>query len=87
MTSTSGVKNDLYPGLSDEVRQELAEHEEKLTIPQGASLVECGVASDHLIILNSGSVEISVPVGGTVVAPPALGHGKSFAGSLCLKAR
>src|SRR5438128_539349 len=79
MTSSSGVKNDLYPALSVEVRQELAEHEEKLTIPRGTSLVERGVASHHLIILNSGSVEISIPVGGKTLSMGVAGPGKVFA--------
>lgn len=60
MTSTSEVTNDLYAGFSAEVRQELATQEELRAAPQGTQLLCCGICPDHLIILNSGSAEISV---------------------------
>ncbi len=64
MTSPTNLKNELYAHLSDEVQQELANHEKTITVSPGASLVRCGIPSKHVVILNSGSAEISVPVSG-----------------------
>jgi len=64
MASIIDVKNELYADLSDEVRQELAEHEHVSTVSKGTCLVQHGIPQDQLIILNSGSADVSVPVGG-----------------------
>jgi CRP-like cAMP-binding protein len=79
MTSATYVKNELYSGLSDDVRQELAHHERPATVSRGTPLVQRGILPDQLIILNSGSAEVSVPVGGKTLSLGAAGPGKVFA--------
>ncbi|HWZ42908.1 MAG TPA: Crp/Fnr family transcriptional regulator [Candidatus Saccharimonadales bacterium] len=79
MTSTIDVKNELYANLSDEVRQELAQHEQPLAVARGKSLVRCGAPSDQIIILNSGSAEITVPAGDKTLSLGIAGPGKVLA--------
>ena len=57
----SGSTNELYAMLRSELRQELAQHEQLLTAPEGALLIDHCVLPDHLVILNSGTVRVSVP--------------------------
>jgi CRP-like cAMP-binding protein len=78
MTSTE-VINDLYAGLSEEVRSELAGQVETATLPRGAKLVQPGIAPDHLIILDSGTVETSVEVRGKNLSLGVFGPGHVFA--------
>ena len=79
MTSTSEVTNDLYAGLSEDLRRELARHGEAVTVPQGTRLLQCGISPDHLIILNSGSTEISILVAGKTRSLGVARPGKVFA--------
>jgi CRP/FNR family cyclic AMP-dependent transcriptional regulator len=53
--------NELYAVLPPAVCQELEKHEQLLTMPRGATLIEHGHLPDGLVILNSGKVQISVP--------------------------
>jgi CRP/FNR family cyclic AMP-dependent transcriptional regulator len=53
--------NELYAVLPPSVRQELEKHEHLRTVPQGTTLIEHGRLPDGLVILNSGTVQISVP--------------------------
>ena len=53
--------NELYAMLRTELRHELAQHEQYFTVPKGATLITHGVLPDHLVILNSGTVRVSVP--------------------------
>jgi CRP-like cAMP-binding protein len=79
MDSTIHLKNELYANLSADVREELARHEQTLTVARGTILVRCGVPSDQLIILNSGTAEISVPVSGKALSLGVAGPGKVLA--------
>ncbi len=79
MASMSDLKNELYANLSDEVRQELACHEQELTVSPGTSLVQYGIPANHLIILNAGLAEISVPSGTNTLSLGITGPGKVFA--------
>lgn len=53
--------NELYATLRVELRDELAQHEQLMTVPEGATLIDHGVLPDRLVILNSGTVRVSVP--------------------------
>jgi CRP/FNR family transcriptional regulator, cyclic AMP receptor protein len=77
MTS-SDVINELYAGLSDELRQELAVHEQAATVPAGTPLLQCGIYPEQLIILHSGSVETSVLVAGKPLSLGVAGAGRVF---------
>jgi CRP-like cAMP-binding protein len=79
MTSAGESTNELYTGLSDDLRQELVGHEQAATFPAGATLLQCGIPADRLVILTSGSAETFVAVAGK---PRSLGMarpGKVFA--------
>ncbi len=78
MCSSSEVINELYAGLSDQVRRELAKHEKAVTVPRGARLVQCGTSPDRLIILNSGSAETFVAVAGKTMSLGISRPGKVF---------
>jgi len=78
MTSSVELKNELYANLSDEVRQELAQHTQTITVARGTSLVKCGIPPYQLVILNSGSAEIYVPAGGKSLSLGVSGPGKVF---------
>jgi len=78
MTSMQAV-NDLYAGLSEQVRNELARHEETATLPRGTKLVQPGIAPDHLIILESGTAETSVEARGKHLSLGVFGPGHVFA--------
>lgn len=56
--------NELYCSLSAELRRELQQYEENRTVPQGTRLVQHQVVPQHLVILNDGSAEISLPADG-----------------------
>lgn len=70
--------NELYEGLSPEALVELKKHERAVTVPGGARLIEHGVPTENLIIVNSGSVDISVPAAETHVSLGSAGPGKVF---------
>src|ERR1700745_74618 len=53
--------NELYAMLPTAVCQELEKHEHLRTVPQGTTLIEHGRLPDGLVILNAGTVQISVP--------------------------
>jgi CRP-like cAMP-binding protein len=78
MTQRSELTNDLYAGLSAEVRQELAKHEQIMTAAAGTSLVQCGSCPDQLMFLNSGSAETSVKVAGKNMSLGIATPGKVF---------
>lgn len=78
MASTIELKNELYVHLSDEMRRELAKSEQTSRAPRGTILVQCGISADRLTILNSGTAETSVLVGGKMVSLGVAGPGKVF---------
>ncbi|HEY6306796.1 MAG TPA: Crp/Fnr family transcriptional regulator [Candidatus Angelobacter sp.] len=77
MTSSDVIK-DLYAGLPDKLRQELAVHEQAVTVPEGTALLQCGTYPQQLIILHSGSVETSVLVAGKPLSLGVAGAGRVF---------
>jgi CRP/FNR family transcriptional regulator, polysaccharide utilization system transcription regulator len=79
MSSDKEVTNELYADISDGVRDELAAHEQTATFPRGTRLLQCGIPADRLVILNSGSVEISVSIAGQARSLGIEGPGKVFA--------
>lgn len=78
MTPERSTTNELYAGLTTELRNELQKHEEEVKVPQGYKLIEYGVRPERLVILNSGTVEISVTSGGNEVFLGTAGPGKVF---------
>jgi CRP-like cAMP-binding protein len=62
MMSVENVEtNELYGMLPVDVCRELQKHETSMTVPQGTALIEHGMLPGGLVILNSGTVKISVP--------------------------
>ena len=53
-------RNDLCMALPDELRQILLSNEKTVTAPNGAQLLTQGKFVQHLILLKSGSVQISL---------------------------
>jgi len=76
MITTMGPKNQLYAQLSEQACQELAKHEQRLTVSGGTSLVRYGVPMNHLVILDSGSAEIYVPSAGKALSLGIAGPGR-----------
>ena len=60
--------NELYEALSAEIREALGRLEEVNTVPAGTQLISQHVPPQHVIILNQGSVAISVPAGGKSIS-------------------
>jgi CRP-like cAMP-binding protein len=72
------ASNDLYSGLPGELRQELAVHEQALTVPEGTLLLQTGSHPEELMILHSGSVETSIVVAGKPLSLGGAGAGRVF---------
>src|SRR6185437_16268460 len=60
MSSEIQNTNELYSGLGPDLQRELAQHEQRITAPKGSPLIQHGVLPDHLVILNSGTVRVSI---------------------------
>ena len=67
--------NELYTGLAPAVVEELTKHEQRETIPAGTKLISQGTMPDHLIFIEQGSVEISVPAGDKALCLSIVGSG------------
>jgi CRP/FNR family transcriptional regulator, cyclic AMP receptor protein len=52
--------NELYEALSDNVRQHLQNCEDCVSVKSGTRLISKGLPLEHLIIINGGTVEISL---------------------------
>lgn len=78
MPDTKTAANELYASLPAEVCLILEKHEKHMTVPRGQKLLQYGVLPQHLLILNSGTVEISVPGPETEVSLGTAGPGKVF---------
>jgi CRP-like cAMP-binding protein len=52
--------NELYEMLSPELRAELCGVAQTSNVPRGACLIQHGLPPDHLVIVNSGKVEITL---------------------------
>ena len=74
--SMTTITNELYANIYPDVRQQLIECERPATVPEGSRLLKYGVASDELIIVNSGSAEVTVPVRGKPISLGVVGPGK-----------
>lgn len=70
--------NELYASLPSEIREELERHESHVTMARGQRLLECGVLPQQIMILSSGTVEISVPSAEDEVSLGIAGPGKVF---------
>jgi len=70
--------NELYALLQVELRHKLAQHEQLMTVPEGATLIDHDVLPDHLVILNSGTVRVSVPCPKRAVSMTTREPGKVF---------
>ncbi|HEY7405344.1 MAG TPA: Crp/Fnr family transcriptional regulator [Candidatus Angelobacter sp.] len=78
MSGEAKNTNELYALLRAELRHELAQHEQLITLPEGSTLIEHSVLPDHLVILNSGTVRVSVPCPRRAVSVTTGQQGKVF---------
>lgn len=70
------MTNELYANVYPDVQRQLTEHERPATAPEGSRLLKYGVPSEELIIVNSGSAEVTVPVKGRPISLGVVGPGK-----------
>jgi CRP-like cAMP-binding protein len=61
MSLENANTNELYALLPSDVCRQLGKYEQPMTVPEGTALIQHGVVPDGLVILNSGSVQVSVP--------------------------
>jgi len=78
MSSESVTTNELYSMLPPAVCEELKKHEQSMELPSGAPLIKHGVSPVGLLILNSGSVQISVPCPRRSISLTTAQKGKVF---------
>ncbi len=78
MSLETGNTNELYATLRAELRHELAQHEQLMTVPEGAILIDHNILPDYLVILNSGTVRVSVPSPKRAVSMTTGQQGKVF---------
>ncbi|HYX52267.1 MAG TPA: cyclic nucleotide-binding domain-containing protein [Candidatus Limnocylindrales bacterium] len=72
------VSNELYTGISPEVRLELEKRERTRKTRPGETLLQYGVMPEQLVLLKSGKVEISVNSSAHDVVLGTIGPGKAF---------
>lgn len=70
--------NELYASLTAEVRHKLQRYEDTRRVPTGTRLLSEGVPTEHLIILNAGSVEVSISSAGKEIPVGIARSGKVF---------
>lgn len=70
------TSNELYESLAADVTQELRRHEKTMTVGSGKKLIGLGDAPIHLIIVNAGSVTISIAAGRRMISMGVVGSGK-----------
>lgn len=75
---TGQSSNELYDRLSPDIRAKLSAYEQTSTVPAGERLICHGECPRHLTIVNSGSVEISLPTGKRIVPVAVAAKGKVF---------
>jgi CRP-like cAMP-binding protein len=78
MPDTKTAANELYASLPAEVCLTLEKHEKHIIVPRGQKMVQYGILPQQLMILTSGTVEISVPGPETEVSLGTAGPGKVF---------
>jgi CRP-like cAMP-binding protein len=76
MTSSAEPINELYANLTPQVREDLSQIACSITVPRGTKLVPCGAKPKQLVILNSGSAQITVPSEGKTLTLGTVGPGK-----------
>jgi CRP-like cAMP-binding protein len=74
--SMTTITNELYANLYPEVLQQLARHERPAAVPRGGRLLTYEVPLEELIIVNSGSAEVTIPVNGRNISVGIVGPGK-----------
>jgi len=79
MPSPTELDNELYAGLTEAARQELASHGISAIAARGTHLVERGAAPAGVVILNAGTAETTVLVAGKEVSLGVDRPGKVFA--------
>ncbi len=75
---TTENMNELYASLSAEMRLRLEKYEDTRTVAAGTRLLSEGIATEHLIIINSGSVEVSISSAGKEIPVGIARAGKVF---------
>ncbi len=70
--------NELYSALPEEIRRRLTEADERKTVPTGAQLITHGTLPESLVILETGSVEVSLRAGRKTFRVATAGAGKVF---------
>lgn len=68
--------NELYESLAADVTQELRKREKAITVGSGKKLIGLGDARSDLIIVNAGSVTISIAAGRRMISMGVAGSGK-----------
>lgn len=70
--------SELYASLPPELRTELANCEQSVTMPAGTTLIKRGVLPDQLVIVSSGKVEITLGCMHESISLVCAGAGKVF---------
>jgi CRP-like cAMP-binding protein len=70
--------NELYASLSAEMRHKLEGYEDIKTVPAGTRLLREGIATERLIVIRSGSVEVSLSSAGKEIPVGVARAGKVF---------
>lgn len=53
-------ENELYAILQSDLRHELKQYEQSMTVPEGTTLIDHEILQEYLVILNSGTVCVTV---------------------------
>lgn len=72
------ASNELYDNLPSEVRCELEEYQKLRVFPAGTQLLAGDAPAEHVIILNQGTVEISVLTANGPISLAVKGAGSVF---------
>ncbi len=78
MSPESENTNELFSQLGTDLRRQLAQHSQLMMAAEGTSLIDHTVLPDHLVILNSGTVRVSVPCPRRTVSMTTGQAGKVF---------
>jgi CRP-like cAMP-binding protein len=75
---TGNTTSELHAWLPQEVREELSAFEQQAVVPAGTQLITQNVSPTHLVILKSGTAEISLQAKGGFVPLGIAGPGSVF---------
>ena len=70
--------NELYTSLTAELRQKLESYERTKTVPAGTRLISERVPVEHVVMVKSGSVEVSISSAGKEIPLGIARPGKVF---------